>query len=500
VLFRPRLIDLKIIGFYTGKLVIGVGFLMLIPMVVSLVNREWGPVLDFLIGASIAIAAGHLSSIWLRTGKEMGWIHGIMVVPMAWLAAMFFGAVPHYLGGHFASFLDAMFDTMSGFTTTGLTLIRDLDHLSYGHNFWRHLTIFIGGQGIVIVMLTLMAGGASSVWALSVGEAREEKILPNLIHTARFIRRFSLIYFIAGTAALWLGAVQIGISPLRALFHAPNVFMAAFDTGGFTPQSQSIVYYHSPLFEFLTLPLMLAGAINFGLYYALFSGNRRELFKNSELKTMTATIFVSFTITAAAIAAAGVFGDTASLFRRGFYQLISAYTSTGFTTVYSFHIPDIWGALGLLTIMVTMGLGASIGSTAGGIKAYRLMIILKAFVLEIRRVILPPSAVTVAKYHHLKKNLLTEKLVLGAFLIGIAYIASYLAGAVIAASMGYSLVDALFQSVSAGGNIGLSSRIPLLDIPSALKITYITQMWMGRLEFVSILALIGFAISAVRGK
>lgn len=500
MLIKPRLVDFKIIGFYTGKLIIGIGFLMLVPMLVSLINSEWGPSLDFVIGASVALIVGYLATYLCFSEKEMGWAHGILVVPIAWLAAMVFGAIPHYLGGHFGSYLDAMFDTMSGFTTTGLTLIRDLDHLSYGHNFWRHFTMFIGGQGIVIVMLTLMAGGASSIYALSVGEAREEKILPNLIHTARFIRGLSLIYFVVATAVLWLACVMIGISPTRALFHAPNIFMSAFDTGGFTPQSQSILYYHSPLLESWTLPLMIAGAINFALYYAIFSGNRREVFKNAELITMTTTIFVAFSVTAIALAQVGIFDQVAPIFRRGLYQLVSGYTGTGFTTVYSYHMPDIWGPLGLFAITVAMGMGASIGSTAGGIKAYRVMIMIKAFMLEIKKIILPPSAIAVVKYHHLKKSQLTERMVISAFLISIAYVASYVFGTFMGTLVGYPLVDSLFQSMSAGANVGLTSRIPLLDAPDVLKATYMLQMWLGRLEFVSVLALFGFLISAVRGR
>lgn len=500
MLFRPRGADFKIIGFYTGKLILGIGIVMLLPMIISLLSREWEPAIDFVIGSSIALSVGYLLLIFCRTGREMGWMHGMLVVPIAWIAAMVFGAVPMYLSGHFASFFDAMFDTMSGFTTTGLTLINDLDHLSYGHNFWRHLTIFIGGQGIVIAMLTLMTGGASNIYAMSVGEAREEKILPNLKQTARFIRQISLIYLVVGAAALWIVALSIGISPLRALFHAVTIFMAGFDTGGFTPQSQSIMYYHSIAFEFVTLPIMLAGAINFALYYALFSGNRREMFKNAELITMTITIFAAFSIIAVALAKARVYTENFSLFRRGFYQLVSAYTSTGFTTVYSWHIPDIWGTLGVLTLIVLMGLGASIGSTAGGIKAFRYMIVFKAFTQEIKRMVLPPSAVVVEKYHHLKKNVVTERLVLNAFIIGVAYIASYIIGAIVAAFLGYSLTDSLFQSVSAGANIGISSRIPLLDAPYILKTVYLIQMWTARLEFVSVLALIGFVVSAVRGK
>jgi len=500
VYIRPRLTDLKVIGFYVGKLVIGIGFIMLIPLLVSLFAQEWGPMTDFIIGSSIAFIVGYLLLISCRTRKEMGWMHGVLVVPIVWVVAMFLGSVPLYLSGHFLSYLDALFDAMSGFTTTGLTLIQDLDHLSYGHNIWRHLTQFIGGQGIVIVVLTLMTSGASSIYSMSVGEAREEKILPNLLQTARFIRMVSFIYLILGTATLWLVSWQIGISPPRALFHAITIFMAAYDTGGFSPQSQSILYYHSPVVELVTMPLMIAGAINFALYYAIFSGNRREMFKNAELMTMTGTIFVAFSVTAIAISQVGVYGDAISVFRRGFYQLISAYTSTGFTTVYSAQIPDIWGPLGLLAIIVAMGLGASIGSTAGGIKSYRLMVIIKAFALEIKRMVLPPSAVVVERFHHVKRNTLTDKMVLSAFLIGFAFISSYTIGALVGTFLGYPFVDALFQSTSAGANIGMTARIDIPSAPALLKVVYMIQMWAGRLEFISIMALIGFAVSIARGK
>ncbi|MBE0447032.1 MAG: TrkH family potassium uptake protein [Actinobacteria bacterium] len=497
---RPRLIDLKIIGFYTGKLILGIGFAMLLPLAISLFNREWGPVIDFVIGSSIAFSAGYLLSITCSNKKEMSWMHGILVVPVAWLAAMLFGAIPLYLSGHFLSFLDAMFDAMSGFTATGLTLIQDLDHLSYGHNFWRHLTMFIGGQGIVVVMLTLMTGGASGIYGMYVGEAREEKILPNLFQTTRFIVSVTLIYLGLGVTTLWLVGWQIGIPPLRSLFHAITIFVSGFNTGGFSPQSQSVIYYHSATYEFAMMPFMIAGAINFAVYYALFSGNRREIYKNAELLTMSAAICTTFAIAAVALSQIGIYNETFSVFRRGFYQQISALTSTGFTTVYSSQIPDLWGPLGLFGMMVAMGLGASIGSTAGGIKMHRLMIIFKAFSLEIKRMLLPPSSVIVEKYHHLKKNVITEKLLLNAFIIGFAYVASYIIAAIAGTFYGYSFIDSLFQSISAGANNGISSRIPLVDAPSALKIVYMIQMWAARLEFISIVALIGFIISSVRGK
>jgi len=500
VLFRPRGVDFKIIGFYTGKLVLGIGMAMLLPMVISLLSREWEPAIDFVIGSSIALAVGYLLLIACRTRKEMGWMHGILVVPIAWLTAMLFGAVPLYLSGHFVSFLDAMFDAMSGFSTTGLALIQDLDHLSYGHNFWRHLTQFIGGQGIVVVVLTLMAGGAPGIYGMYVGEAREEKILPNLIQTARFIWLVSLIYLGTGTITLWIVGYQIGLPPIKALLHGMMVFVAAFDTGGFSPQSQSILYYHSAAFELATVPFMMAGAINFALYYALFTGKRRELFKSTEVRIFSATIAITFAIVALALAQFATYETTTTLFRRGFYQLISAHTGTGFMTIYGQQFSNLWGPLAMFGIIIAMGLGATVGSTAGGIKALRIMAILKAVIFEVKRTILPPSAVFVEKYHHLKRNIVTEKLILNAFLIGFIYIITYLIGAFLGILFGYPFEDAVFESVSATANVGLTSGVTSINMPDALKVFYIFQMWAGRLEFISILALAGFAVAAARGK
>lgn len=499
-LLKPRLVDFKMILFYVGRLILGIGYAMAIPLLIALVSFEWDPALDFVISISLAFIVGYFLLLTCNTGRDLGWGHGVLVVPLTWLAAMVLGAVPLYLSGHFISFLDAMFDAMSGFATTGLSLVQDLDHLSYSHNFWRHLMLFVGGQGIVVVTITLMTSGAAGVYGMYVGEAREEKILPNLVHTARIIWIVSFVYLGVGTVTLWLVGWYIGMPPVRALYHGITIFMAAFDTGGFSPQSQSILYYHSPLYEIATVPLMVAGALNFAIHYALFMGRRREIARNSELVTLSVTIMLTFALVTLAVIKAGAYLDTGPLFRQSFYQIISAHTGTGFQTVYGPQFPNLWGPLAMVGISIAMGLGASAGSTAGGIKALRILAMIKAFMLEMRRLLVPPSAVIVEKYHHLKENVVTEKLLLNAFIIGLAYIMTYVTGGIIGAYFGYPFVDALFESVSAAANVGLTAGITSPDMPDALKVVYIIQMWVGRLEFISIMALIGFAISAARGK
>jgi len=221
---------------------------------------------------------------------------------------------------------------MSGFATTGLTIVQDLDHLSYSHNLWRHVVMFIGGQGIVIVALSFLVRGAAGAFRIYVGEGREEKILPNVISTARFIWLVSITYLVLGTAALAGAAVYEGIPLKNAIFHGVCIFMAAFDTGGFAPQSQNILYYHSLGYEVITVAIMLLGAINFKLHYALWMGNRKEIVRNIETVTLFITIMVTFFLVALDLAKMGVYPEVFALFRKGFYQLISGHTGTGYQT------------------------------------------------------------------------------------------------------------------------------------------------------------------------
>ena len=289
MILRPQLQDLKIIGQYSGRMILGLGLFMLIPLLVAIGFGEQAAMFDFIIGASSCLIVGYLLIFICFTRKELTWRHGMVVVALSWLLAMFFGALPLYLSKHWLSFLDACFDAMSGFATTGLSLVQDLDHLSYAHNMWRHLMMYIGGQGIMIVGLTFLIRGAASALPIYVAEAREEKVLPNVVQTARFIWLVSLVYLLMGTLALAFTTISSGMPPVKSLFHGLWVAMAAWDTGGFTPQSQSILYYHSFTFELVTVALMLLGSLNFSLHYAIWAGKRREILRNIE----TVSFFIS---------------------------------------------------------------------------------------------------------------------------------------------------------------------------------------------------------------
>ncbi len=378
MILKPQLKDLKTIGFYLGKIILGLAFTMVIPIIIGLCFGEINPVLDFFISIEISVLLGLLLMKICRTDNDLNWMQGMIVVSISWVVAMILGAIPLYLSGHWKSFLDACFDSMSGFATTGLVLVQNLDYLSYTHNLWRHLIMFLGGQGIVVIALSFFVRGFSGAFKMYVGEARDERIMPNVINTSRFIWLVSIVYLILGTLALGITGIFNGMKPVNSFFHGACIFMAAFDTGGFSPQSQNILYYHSIIYEIITVVIMILGALNFKLHYHLWMGNRKEIFKNIEVVTLFITIITTFFIVAVGLAQIGSYPQALILFRKGFYQLISGHTGTGFMTIYARQFANEWNHLALVGVICAMALGGAVCSTTGAIKMLRLGIIFKA--------------------------------------------------------------------------------------------------------------------------
>lgn len=500
MILKPQTEDIKNIGYYLGKIMLGLGLTMLVPIIFGLSISEKNAALDFFIGIEIALIFGLILTKLCYTEKDLNWMQGMIVVSLSWLVAMILGAIPLYLSGHWKSYLDACFDAMSGFATTGLVLVQDLDHLSFTHNLWRHLIMFLGGQGIVIVALSFFVRGISGAFKMYVGEARDERILPNVINTARFIWLISIVYLILGTAALAIVGMLNGMKPFSAFFHGACVFMAAFDTGGFAPQSQNILYYHSLPFELVTIVIMILGALNFKLHYHLWMGNRREIWKNIETVTLFITIIITWVITGFGLSQLGIYPKAMVLFRKGFYQLISGHTGTGYMTIYARQFINEWPNLSLVGLTIAMGLGGAVCSTTGAIKMLRIGIIFKALLQDIKRIILPEKAIVIQKFHHIREIFLEDKVARAAFIITLAYLLLYGMGAIVGMLFGHPFLDALFESTSAAANVGLSCGITDVGMPAALKLTYIFQMWAGRLEFMSVFTLIGFFVAAIKGK
>jgi len=501
MILKPQISDVRNIGYYLGRIILGIGLTMFLPFIAGVVLfREPNPALDFLLSANIAIFIGIALSWLCKTDKELNTGQAMVVIAFSWLAAMALSAIPLLLSGHYKSFLDACFETMSGFTTTGLTLVQDLDHLSRSHNLWRHLGPFLGGQGIAIIAISFLVKGSSGTFNLYLGEGRDEKLVPNVINTARFIWAISIVYLILGTVVLGLAGISIGLKPSSAFFHGACIFMAGFDTAGFSPQSPNILYYHSLAYEIIIIFFMVIGSFNFNLHYQIWRGNFKEIWKNIEMRTFLFVIMIIALITMAGLRQFNVYPGGIILLRKGFFQIISGQTTTGYMTIYAQQFLKEWGDLALTGIILSMALGGCACSTAGGIKMLRVGIIYQAFRQDIKRILLSPSAIVAQKFHHIKTMFIEDKQVRAVLIITSAYFFLYGLGTLVGVWLGYPFLEALFESTSAAGNVGLSCGITDAGMPAVLKVTYIIEMWAGRLELMSVFALFGFFAAILKGK
>jgi len=492
----------KPILYYIGMVVVGLGALMLVPMIVSLVYAEWPIAVDFALSASFTLLLGGSLMLWLGKYRRqrLGWGEGMTVTAGAWFVGMLLCAIPYALSGNYLSYLDCCFDVMSGFTTTGLALVQDMDHLANGLNMWRHMLTFVGGQGMVVLVLTVLTKGASGAYKMYVGEGKDERLLPNVVHTARTIWIISLAYLGVGTLCLWVRGIALGMSVDRSFLHGLWIFMSAWSTGGFAPMSQNILYYHDAVYELITIVFFVIGSFNFALHYAAFTGRRRELVKNVETISFTVTVTVLTLIATLGLMRLNVYPDAVAMFRKGFYQLISGHTTTGFMSIYARQFYHEWGDIALFAITVAMLIGGSACSTAGGFKGLRMGIIFTAFRRDVTRVALPESMVSVRKYHHIRDVALDEGVVRSAMLIVLAYIFTFTLGTLAGMLCGYPFSMAAFEAASATGNVGLSIGLTTAAEPAVLKMVYVLIMWLARLEFMSILALAAYVGMKVRKK
>jgi len=501
IYLRLRPAEIRAITYYTGLITSLLGVLMIVPLLTSVVLAEWKVAVDFVISISITMSVSAvLMLLGMGGSKDLTWTQGMTAAAISYLIGMILAAIPYAVSHHWLSFLDASFDVMSGFTTTGLTLVQDLDHLPAGLNMWRHIISWFSGQGIIVLALTFFIRSMPGAFKLYVGEAKDERVRPNVVHTAQTIWYISLGYLGVGAVVLWIIGMCEGLPAGRGFLHALWVQMAAWSTGGFAPQYQNINYYHSFAFEIGAMVFFLLGSINFSLHWAVWTGSRRELLRNFETRTFFVTMTSLGLLAMWDLAHSGAYSGPISLFRRGFFALLSAHTGTGFTNLYSRQYVLEWDSLALLAILAAMLFGGSASSTAGGFKAVRIGVLAKAVVDDIRRLLLPDKAVIVNKFHMGRDVSLDDRMVRAALTIILLYIAVWGGATAVSAVAGYDLISSMYESASAVGNVGLSCGVATPAMPAYLKITYILAMWLGRLEFMAVLVLFGSIFAQIKGR
>ncbi|MCX7831845.1 MAG: TrkH family potassium uptake protein [Actinobacteria bacterium] len=490
----------KSIIYYSGKIIFAFSFTLIVPLITAAIFSEWNMFFSFLLAISISLIISFASEGLFKTEKELNWLNGMLVVVITWAVVNSISAIPCFQSGFYGSYLDAFFDSMSGYTTTGLTLIQDLDHSPYSLLMWRHFMQYIGGQGIIVLALTFLSRSLRGAIKTYIGEAKDERLWPNIKSTALSIWRIANMYLLVGTLIISGFLISIGVKPVKAILHGIWIMMASWSTGGFAPSSLSLLAYHNFLLEIAVVVFMFLGSMNFAVHFLAWKGKIQELFKNIEVRTFAFYFLLTFAISLVGLISSNTYSTSLTRFRFSLLQISSAVTTTGFSNIPTQVMFGTWNELAILGVSLAMALGASACSTAGGIKAIRIALDLKGIYHEVRRIINPESSIIYTYYHHIRQQAITDNQVKMAGLITLSYIALYFIGALVGIYYGYPFIASLYESISATANVGLSSGITSPSMPALLKVVFILQMWLGRLEFTALLALFGYLLIILRRR
>lgn len=460
----------RLIAAYMGIVMILAGIINLLPLFTLLFypGEAWQSKY-FVVPGIASILAGYLLSQLLR-GRRAGNLEKnqeMIVVFMTWLIVIVITAVPFVMSGQY-SFTQAVFETTSGLSTTGLSVV---DTAEAPHIFLIHRTVllFFGGIGLVLVMTSVL----SEVYGMRLyhAEGHSDRLLPNLLESARLIIGIYSGYILSGT----LLYVLFGMSPFDAVNHA----VAALSTGGFSTHPESIGYYDSQAIEIITVVLMLLGSTNFFVHLLLLRGKLRAFIGHCE--TRMALYLMACTVPAVAVLLFLTFGiGLPESFRVALFQVVSALTTTGFQTVETF---ETWTPALLFLMILLMLAGGSAGSTAGGLKLYRVYVMMKEIGWNLMRNICPGRAVFAQRINRGGRQEIISDQEAGqvnAFLF--LYLFVFAAGTFIFCCFGYSVEDSMFEFASALSTVGLSVGITAYDADPVIHWTATAGMFLGRLE------------------
>ena len=407
---------------------------------------------------------------------------GYIVVAISWVLFSFFGSLPYYVSGYIPSYTDAYFETMSGFTTTGATIIDNIEAMPHGLLFWRSLTQWIGGLGIVfftVAVLPIFGVGEVQLFAAEAIGPTHGKLHPRISVSGRWIITVYLLITVLCAVALRFCGMGI--------FDSINHALCTAATGGFSTKNASIGYFNSHSIEYVITFFMFLSGINYGLlFFVLFRARLRKLADDTEFKWFAAILLIFTVIVAVSLYISTPYDASASL-RNALFHVTAIITTTGFTTTdYTLWPPFIWMILGLC-----MYFGACAGSTSGGMKSIRLAILLKSMRNEFNH-ILHPNAVLPVRVSGKVVSGATKQSVLT---FSIFFFALMFLGWFFYLAIGIDIAEAYGISLSCLSNVGLTigyhgCNIPWSDMPTIGKWFSTFLMLIGRLEIFSVLLII----------
>ena len=400
-----------------------------------------GDVLPLFYTALIILAFAVPGFYFIRPkDKNLRVREGFVVVALAWILMSTFGALPFIFSGFLPRFSDAFFESVSGFTTTGATVVTDFGRMTHGIAFWRSFTHWVGGMGVLVLTLALLPKLSDHTSHLVRAESPGpslSKIVPKMGESAKILY---MMYFIL-TLAEFLALIVVGMKPYDAAIHA----MGTAGTGGFSNYGESVAYFQSVGVEIVMTVFMILFGINFAIYYFIFTRSWKDIFSNEELRWYL--IIVALSIILLTVFLIPYYGSISSAFRYAGFQTASIISTSGFATA-NF---DLWPVPAKMLLLLLTFIGSCAGSTAGGMKVVRIAILLKQGKREVRRTFQPRKVQTI----RFEGKAVDEAMLHSIALFGFTYIFIVLAGAFILSLEGkYDLITNLTASLTCVSNVG----------------------------------------------
>ncbi len=493
-----HLADILTVAHYVGSLILLVATLMFVPLAVALLFAEYAQAVNFAASLGLALITGSLLRFFPSSGLDRRC--ALLFVGFSWVFAALICAIPLYMSGDFSSYADALFDAVSSITTTGTSLAQDLDSLSYSQVVWRACITLAGAEGVVIIAI---------FFGLSFNSTDDELVALN----ARGVRNFSRltlknimkdvviicsVVLIGGTIIASLIGIYLGLGAKNSLVQGFILSANAFSTCSFVPHTSNLIYYHCPWLNFFLAALTLLGALNFALLSACMRAKKREIFKDSELRTYVVWICVVVVFVCVCLARDGIFTTLSGLLNQGAFMAISALSTCGMQTVYPEQFGEILSDGALIMLMLAAIIGGCRASACGGIKIFRISEILRWFWFSIMRQIVSRNAYLHINYEHYGTKRLTYTGAAAAMTIAILYIIFAALGSMAFIAAGNDALLSVFQSIAFLCNMGVDVGLVYPSMSLPLKIIAMLQMWAGRLEFIALFAAFAGLIISLR--
>lgn len=463
------------------------GFLLVVEsmamLIASLVAIGYhGPDVQALLFSTLIAAATGLSILGItrHVRKEIGKREGFIIVSLVWILFSFFGSLPFVLSHSIPDFTNAFFETMSGFTTTGSSILTDIESLPKGILFWRSMTQWLGGMGIIVLSLAILpifGIGGMQLFAAEVPGPVADKLSPRISSTAKSLWYIYVFYTFLETILLWIGGMT--------LFDAINHSFTTMATGGYSTKQASIAYWPSPFIQYVITFFMIIAGTNFTLSYLLFSGRFRKAIENEELRYYLIFILFFTVIIAAGLMISTQLGFEQS-FRDSLFQVVTIITTTGYATVDYLQ----WTPFLTIVLFSVFFFGGCAGSTGGGLKIMRIVLLLKNSYYELRRII-HPSAIIPVRFNN---KPVSEQIITNVLAFFMFYFVIFFGSTVLLMLVVPDLSSAMGAVATSLGNIGPGLGIfgPAENFSAlhpAGKWFLSFLMLLGRLELFTVLVL-----------